>query len=607
MTNDLGSLDDVDVGPGRGAARAQIRARAVDFQRRFNTFAKEYDSIDTARRVLAQEIVGLEPMSPQQWSILKNVHNKALGPAEKLAVLSQAFVPDKAKILMRTGLAGQTTLDAAETAIKGVTTLSKPAQDFLVDVSNANLGQKSVGTVVVNAEPAVIKEVAKVSPGVAKAEKALGAAKGSGLVTKGIVGVAALVDMILIADNHRELVRAEQAGKKDEIDLLRARQTNLTLSASGNVAIGLGISSVAVALPAAAVLGAGTWYAEELRGLKYELDTASAKKYTQLSSGQQLEMRDELESGTLAEAATGRGEETRSIRRAFVLEAFLRNHIDIESGAPESARSDAVRRGMAVMAYATRSQGEKIPAFSLGGPESLQKQAWSDLLHAGSNVSAIYALRDERVRKNPDNPQLVIEYEAEPGVKRTLDLSALPDVVMREEDVRKLPPLLAEFDRYQLSELRLKSTGETQQKILRRFTPEVALTEAECRKRYVGEELAVALYELRAQLQQSVFAMNLALQNAKTLDEIETADRSIRSVLLGLKAEELYGGASTDRSSPVFNPLKYAFIQPVGSDRKKESGKEIKRRKIQEARALLELETGVPLEICISVLIDGTR
>lgn len=654
---------------GEAFANPDINQRAADIAR-YQTQRAVLLSADKALRVEAVEKLIGAALNPAQAERIWQAHlNADLGAKPRVIddVLREVLVDadDATKVamrraIMRGGLAGDVTtalekVGASAAARTGTTagdvitttvveslddatrTVSPVAREFVVNLEHAGLdGAQSIGELVAKTDATVLREAALISQEAANAERALQAARTSKYVTRGLVGVAALVDAIFIAQNRTALKIAESAGDKDLVEQLQIREKNLLLSASGNAAIGLGVASFTVALPLTAALGAGTWYAERLREHAKDLKQVSPEQYATLSSVQILREMDGLRSGTMAEAATGRGEETRRIRRAYALEAFLRKHVAVESGTSDEARSSAVHRGMEVLAYVSGALRPDLPpTFRIDDPETLTFQSGLDLLSSARNVAALYALRQSRLQSNLP---LEIRYGQE-GTRSVLDLSRLPDRISNGADIATLVPMLAEFDRYQLSALRTtyltqgealslaegasdgwRQAGENVRSTLfRRWSVEIARAEDKVSTAFTGYGFDVkrdaALFELRIRIQgMATSYMQVMLNDQNSLEDLmHHEERCVRS-LLRVDGRELFDKAQTDRMDDSdFNTLKYsldqveeqAFTMNGVLNNYRFGLDEMTIQPVLAARRAMEERIGVPLQYCVSSLIDG--
>ncbi len=579
-----------------------------------------------ARRTIAQEIFREYrlPLQDDVWSVIEQMHN-AQSIDAKVRIMRQAQLSSDQKIacrkLLRMGIAGETTV--TDQALE------------LVETVAAN---QSVGKVVSQVPGHVLDEAAAVSEEALRAKNALKAARASKLVAGGLIAVEVFVDLYLLADVQTQLDAARKVKDAALVTLLENRKMNLQTNAAGSVALGavsvMGASGW-VTGPGAIALGGGSWYADSLYEHAHALQTSAPTRNVHRTSAELLHA---LQNPPTARMTDGK--DTTRIMRANYMEALLRKHVVpvvVQPGKEADAVSAAVRPAMVAVDYLTRTSDDARGSFDLTDRLNLHaKPGGVDIVKSALQISRVFALRDAlRERGGP----MIIRYSPRQGTEETIDLTPVPAFLTAERNADNarvyltLWQLSRQIDRYELHQLRsgfiargaVQSALTDEQRgwntakewirpqILKRLAPAIMQAEMRVQHAFSGPgwdmKRDAALFELRMDLLDAVVPLlDAMMQPDRSLDDLQKIEERIENDIFTLEPASLLARAETqDMLSPRFNVIKYAMDHiDTSFGGSLHTGANIHDRlePIRAARNSMEKQLGMPLEQCVSALID---
>jgi hypothetical protein len=497
--------------------------------------------------------------------------------------------------------------DVAETA----TEISQEAQKLIDEIADARMSSKSIGTLAKNVDLKVLNEAAKHSEDALALEKSINAAKASNAVRTGAVALEVFVTLYLIYENRQRMDVAAKAGDQDTVRILQSKQRSLALAGTGGVAATLGLSSFAVAGPAAIALAGGSMYADHLYEHAISLNKGTVRDYLQTKSTDLVHDMDVLRSREIAGIATGRGPETRMIRRQGMMEAYLLKKVPVfmtESDVKEAeewmaalqpvalqqriqkfgSRENALRDKIEEIAYERHSRnvnkGMAAARYLTNGefliPEKGKNER--DPLSTGRALATMYELK-EKLQK--EGAPLIIEYSADGGTIRTVDLAQLPDGLSGKESAaewNKVIALVDQFNEYKVAHMRdqylvlgeakkdnwKEASDFLRKETLERWSDAIAIADARIEEGFFGrpgkEFMAnAARIEARKKVQKSVMVFMASAQNDEnSLAALVEMDKNIQNALRNIDPMDLYDKAQSNKESKDFNIIKYSLTAP---------------------------------------------
>lgn len=608
------TMNIADAAVRRDALDAWI-VRAKKFQAQANDLSK---SMPDARRLLAEEIMGKGAVTDDVWKTVEEMH-AAVALEQKVAILNKANLPPDqqraVKKLARLGIAGES--DDAVRAVDVVEDLPAAAREFLRNIDDAEKTGSSIAKLAAEAPVEVLDDAARAGGKAATLSRAAKAGRASEFLGKGALTLEVFIGIYMLYENRQRMAAAEKEGDTETARILKERERSIAL-ASGGGAMSLALKPLSLSLPAAVVLAGGTWYADTLYDHAIELNKSTSDEYTKESSSTLLYNAERLRGVHTTDAVTD-GPETREIRRALMLEAFLRKRARTSSG---------VRAGMAVLDYMTKSSSEG--AFDIKGAADIAKTTPTALLETACDVAALYDARETLAAQ-----KLPLSFTYNGNI---VDLSLLPRIL---EDQRTIfsdvamagvSVIARQYKAYELQQQRAAyvAIGEIRSKvtnpeqgwseaadvvrpmILRRLAPSIAAAEARVAHYFTGFipelQTAAAMLELR----RTVLEMSTSLQSAmlnpeNSSEQIAAIEKRIVQNLETIDPQKLYDNANSTQGSARFNPLKHGIVTmntSFGGPPDPGTNLQWRTAGIRDVQKVIEKQLGTPLERCVSALID---
>lgn len=614
----LRELDDI-----LNVADAPTRRDLLDaWNKRAKAFQAEVNAVSEtapgARRLLAEEAVGKSMVTDDVWDTVEKMH-AATTLEEKVSILNKANLPPDQqraiKKLARIGIAGES--DDAARAVDVVEDLPAAAREFLRNVDDAEKTGSSLAKLAAEAPVDVLDDAARAGGKAATLSRAAKAGRASEFVGKGALTLEVFIGVYMLYENRQRIAAAEKEGDTETARILKDRERSLSLASSGGV-LSLALKPLALSGPAAVALAGGTWYADTLYDHAIDLNKSTHDDYKKETSGTLLYNAERLRGVHSTDAVTD-GPETRDIRRALMLEAFLRKRAKTSAG---------VRAGMAVLDYLTKSSSEG--EFDIKGAADVAKTTPVVLMETACDVAALYDARETLAAQ-----KLPLSFTYNGNV---VDLSLLPRVVEDQRTVftdvaiAGVSVIARQYKAYQLEqqraayvaigEIRSKMTGSDQgwseaadiirPMLLQRLSPSIAVAEGRVTHYFTGFipelQTAAAMLELR----RTVLEMSTSLQSAmlnpeNSSEQIAAIEKRIARNLEAIDPQKLYDNADSTQGSLRFNPVKHGIVtmntsfggplDPVSNLHWRTGG-------IRDVQKVIEKQLGTPLDRCVSALID---